>query len=157
MAAIEFLNEPIDIEIADCKLKIRRLSILGIIACAEKYCLEKRLNKIKAAASLLDGQERLTFFSGQVERMPNGQELEKEALAVFAERPHRLACMLMADGLKQDQPEITLDTVADLIDRGSPEDIRYAMDIISGGALSPRRKKSQRSRPGDIHQTKSGA
>jgi len=108
MSAGELLNKLVDVTLCGKTYKIRRLSVVELLAVVSDYVRADKMKNVKAAMELLDKAEQAKFLIEQMNALPVGIELEAQARILLGDdMPEEVAFRILFAALTDQHPELT--------------------------------------------------
>jgi len=146
MSASDVINAPITITVAGKKYKVRRLSVLKILACAEDYILRQCMRRVRAISDGLAEADRAKAITDETAKIPSGEKLAAEARKLMLALPDEVAASILWTALQTDQPALTLEEAALIFADATPAEMEPTMRVITGKSSAPAQTSTGRSR-----------
>ena len=135
------MNAPIEVEIGDRKLLVRRLTISGVFAALEAGVLSKKMAEMHMVAAGLEGTEKIQFLKACTMDLPQGEVLQAQVVEHIATIDG--VKLLLLEATKADQPDLTLDDLSDVVTVDTMDELGVLMEHLCdfGDDASPKKKR----------------
>lgn len=119
----QFTNEPVEIQIGEQKIKVKKLGPVAILALAQSKVRSQRIAEIQQALRELglEKDERVEFALKSMDAIPKGDELEMKAMNWINTVEGTVCCLHKA--MIEAGEDITENQVFQLVDKAIPDEL----------------------------------
>jgi len=147
MSASEALNMPVEVKMAGKTYKVRELGLFKLRGYLEQYIRQQRIQTIQEIVAGLDADSVKAVIRSEIDAMPIGQALSDMAAKMMTEGniPDSVGTEMLSAALQKDQPDMSSNEIATIIENADQKEINLVMSIVAGVAgkgRAPARKKS---------------
>jgi len=146
MSASDVINAPITATLAGHEYKIRRVSVMRMLACAEDYIIRQHMRRVRMIGDALGEEDRLTIVREETAKLPSNKDLAAQGRALIVDPPDEVACDILLAALEIDHPALSRDEVALIFQEATEQETQPVMKAIVGNSSAPTQTSTGRSR-----------